>query len=77
MDKHALIQQRQELLGLLYEKRLQEHTQQKLYVTERDLKDALGNCFFNLKLLLEAGQIESAGFKHRITAKGVEKYEQG
>ena len=82
MDKKALIQQRHDILMLLYAKRLEECSREKLYMAQKDLKDALGDCFFNLRLLTEAGYIEceefcidDSGFEYRISASGVEKYE--
>jgi hypothetical protein len=69
MEQYA--NQRQQLLQLLYAARIKEDRINKAYVAERDLTDALGNCQFNLGVLLELGYIEPNGLKYRITGLGV------
>ena len=76
MDTQAIITQRQQIVALLYGKRLQECSSQKLSMPQKDLTDAVGDCFFNLRFLAEGGYIEKQGFCYRLSAQGVLMHEQ-
>lgn len=76
MNKDELIAQREEILSLLYNRRLEERSKQGLYLSTKMLNDAVGECFFNLKLLQELECIEGNGFNYRLTGKGVEVFER-
>lgn len=71
-----MIQQRQNLLKLLYDARLNETQIQQGYVTINDLTDAVGNCTFNLGVLQELNHVDRQGYKVRITGQGVLALEQ-
>lgn len=74
-DIKAIAQQRQEILRLLYRERLQEKTVIKAFVPENELRNALGDCDFNLGVLEERGHIKRNAGKARITGDGVDEFE--
>ncbi|MCE9679597.1 hypothetical protein LZP69_10540 [Shewanella sp. AS1] len=66
-----IIKQRQAILMLLYRARQNEQQHLKGFVSENDLNDSLGECRFNLDVLVELGQVQRDGYKYRITGQGV------
>ena len=71
---HKNAQQRIEVLGLLYTTR--ESDPRDGWVSEYDLKNALGNIRFALSVLVETGQIKRDGNKYQITGNGVLFFEE-
>lgn len=70
---HANAKQRYELLGFLYAAR--ELKPSNGWVSEYDIKNALGDAAFAIAVLQETGHIKSDGPRHRITGDGVLAYE--
>lgn len=77
MKTKEITKQRQEILDLLYAERLNETDIRKGYISANDLKQATGDCHFNLGILLELGYIEKDGYRYRIIGAGVLAAEQG
>lgn len=74
-DIDAIVRQRHEILRLLYRERLEEKTVKKAFVPENEIRNALGDCDFNLGVLEECGHILRNGGKSRITGEGVAVFE--
>ncbi|WP_299072822.1 hypothetical protein [uncultured Paraglaciecola sp.] len=72
---HTIIKQRLQILTLLYSARQNEQRLKPGYITESSITEALGECTFNLSVLIELKQIKQDGFKYRITGHGVEQCE--
>jgi len=72
-----LIKQRHDILALLYNARIEETKHQKGFIAINDVKDALGDCEFNLGVLVELNHIDRHGYKVRITGHGVLSCEKG
>lgn len=71
------VKQRGAILMLLYGARRTETKHSPGFVAEADIRDALGECEFNLGVLVELGHIRRDGYKYRITGQGVEVCERG
>jgi len=76
MNRDEIRRQRRNILERLYDARLGETRVRLGYVTEHDLRDALGDCTFNLGYLAERGLIQADGPRYRITADGIDAVEQ-
>lgn len=77
MTPEQITQQRYKLLHLLYRTRLEEDDlkfQSETPVSE--LTDALGDCTFNLGVLMEHGYVKKDGYKVRISGQGCLYFEQ-
>lgn len=66
-----IVKQRNAILALLYSARLNENKHIKGFVVENDIKNSVGECHFNLGVLVELGYIQRDGYKYRITGAGV------
>jgi len=73
----SIVKQRQAILALLYNARIEETTHQKGFVAINDVNDALGDSAFNLGVLEELNHIKCEGYKVRITGHGVLSCEKG
>lgn len=70
---HENAKKRKELLALLYLAR--EKKPSMGWVTEYDLKNAMGDVAFAVVVLEETGHIKSDGPRYRITGSGVLAHE--
>lgn len=61
--------QRQRVLEVLYSKR--EEKPKNGWLSEKDLKDAVGETEFPLSVLVELGHVKRDGYKLLITGAGV------
>ncbi len=77
MNRDDIRQQRRHILEQLYDARLSETRVRLGYVTEHHLRDALGECTFNLGYLVERGLVSADGPRYRITADGIDAVEAG
>ncbi len=75
METKEITKQRQEILTLLYAARLNETEIKKGFISANDLKQAAGECLFNLGVLQELGYIKKDGYRYRITAQGIDHLE--
>jgi len=66
-----IVKQRQAILTLLYQARIEETKHRKAYLPISDVTDAIGDCAFNLSVLEELNHIKCEGYKVRITGEGV------
>lgn len=66
-----LIKQRNRVLLQLYQARRVEAGVLKTYTRQADIEDLVGDCQFNLDILVELRYIKQDGNRYRITAKGV------